>query len=288
MELKDFKDVLTFAAFRPEADNPNFSWPQRFPKKRSVLVNISRGQVSWSFLDRKGVVEDSGSAQGEFVEVAGQMADHWQSRTEDGWIGLSLNNRFIISLEHNLARKKGWQQELKLSPKSILGTRHDRSKRYAIHHNPETSASLLMACDDSMVKTVEESLRSHNLRAARICVGLFAMTANFLNRIATEPSLKSQDLIVVTWLENSLCILRQKNGQWQELRCRSGLQVGDEATISHMINSFVENADPSTRVVLMEDTKDGEFSRSHLPRFGNLHVTDFTEEHSFWGVLATN
>lgn len=288
MELKDIKDVLTFAAFRPEADNPKFTWPQRFPKRKSVLVNISRGHVSWCYLNKKGQIEDIGEADGEFVEVAGQMCDNWASHTEDGWIGVSLNNRFIISLEHNLSRKKGWQEELRQSPKSILGTKYDRSKRYALHHSPETSASLMMACDDSMIKTIEETMRSRNLRPGRICVGLFAMTANLLNRIATDTALKSQDLIIATWLDNSLCVLRQKAGQWQDLRCRSGLQPNDEATVSQMLRPFIDAAESGTRVLLMEDRNNGEFTKNYLPLFGNLNVTDVTEEHNLWNILGQN
>lgn len=288
MEFRDIKEVLTFAAFRPESDNPRFTWQQRFPKRRSTILNISRGHVSWCFLNKKGEIEDTGEADGEFVEVAGMMADHWHSHTEDGWIGVSLNNRFIISLEHNLSRKKGWEDELRQNPKSILGTKHDRSKRYALHHNPETSASLLMACDDSMVKTIEEAMRSRNLRPARICVGLFAMTANLLGRIEQDPSLKVQDLILVTWLDNSLCVIRRKGGQWQELRCRSGLQPGDETTISQMLRPFIENAAPSTRVVLMEDARNGAFSQHYLPLFSNLAVSDITEEYNLWNILARN
>lgn len=286
MEFKDIKDVLTFAAFRPESDNPRFSWPQRFPRRKSVLVNISRGHCSWAFINRKGKLENTGEADGEFVEVATQMADQWRANTEDGWIGISLNNRFIISLEHNLSRKKGWQEELRQSPKTVLGTKYDRTKRYALHHNPETSASLLMACDDSMVKSIEEAMRGHNLRAARVCSGLFATTAHLLNRIAADNMLKSQDLIIVTWLDGSLCVVRQKNGQWQDLRCRSGIPAGDEATVTQMIRPFVEKADPSTRVILMEDRKSAEFSANYLNQFGNLHVTDVTEEQNLWNILA--
>tara|TARA_R110002096_G_scaffold28985_18_gene87543 strand:+ start:4540 stop:5406 length:867 start_codon:yes stop_codon:yes gene_type:complete len=286
MEIKDIKDVLNFAAFRPEADNSKFAWPQRFPKRKSSIINISRGQVSWCTLSRKGAVEDTGIAEGEFPEVAAQMASHWQASTEDSWLGVSVNNRFIISLEHNLSRKKGWEEDLRQNPKSLLGSKHDRSKRYALHHNPETSASLLMACDDSMIKTIEETMRNHNLRPARICVGLFAMTARLLTQIESDNALKSQDLIIVTWLDNSLCVLRQKNGQWQDLRCRSGLAANDEATVSQMVRPFIEAAEPSTRVILMEDRRNGQFTRSFLPLFGNLNVTDVTEENNLWNVLG--
>ena len=287
MEFKDIKDVLTFAALRPAADNPRFTWQQRFPGRKSVLVNISRGHCSWAFINRKGHIENTGEADGEFAEVASQMGDQWRSNTEEGWIGISLNNRFIISLEHNISRKKGWQEELRQSPKSVIGTKYDRSKRYALHHNPETSASLLMACDDSMVKSIEEAMRGHNLRPARICSGLFATTAHLLNRISADNTLKNQDLIVVVWLDGSLCVVRQKGGQWQDLRCRSGIPAGDEATVSQMIRPFIEKAEPSTRILLMEDRKNGGFSGSYLKEFGNLHATDVTEENNLWNILST-
>ena len=253
---------------------------------KSVIVNVNRDSCNWAFINRKGGIDNIGEADGQFMDVAAQMADQWRLSSEDGWIGISVNNRFIISLEHNLSRKSGWADELRQNPKSILGTKYDRAKRYAIHHNPETSASLMMACDDSMIKTIEEVMRSHNLRPARVCSGLFAMTGNFLNRVAADNSLKSQDLILVTWLEGSLCILRQKNGQWQDLRCRSGLPPQDEMTVTQMINPFVEAADSSTRVVLMEDRKNGGFSQKYLPLFANLHVTDATDEYNLWNILA--
>lgn len=287
MEFKDLKDVLSFAAFRPEPDNPRFSWQQRFPKRKTVLINVSRGRCSWAMISRKGEVESAAEADGEFVEVAAHMADVWRSGTEDGWIGISLNNRFIISLEHNLSRKKGWEEELRLNPKTILGTKYDRTKRYAIHHNPETSASLVMACDDSMVKAIEEAMRSHNLKPARICCGLFATTARLLNRIAIDNTLKSQDLIIVVWLDGSLCVVRQKSGQWQDLRCRSGISAGDEATVSQMLRPFIDKAEASTRVLLMEDRRNAGFSSSYLNQFGNLHLTDVTEENNLWNLLAT-
>jgi len=286
MEFKDIKEVLTFAAFRPEADNPRFPWPVRFPKRKSVIVNIGRGRVGWACFDRKGHLDNVGESDGEFVEVAAQMADFWRAATEDGWMGVSLNNRFIISLEHNLSRKKGWQEELRQNPKSILGTKYDRTKRYAVHHNPETSASLVMACDDSMVKSIEETMRSHNLRPARICVGLFASLSNLLNRIAADTALKNQDLIIVSWLDHSLCVLRQRAGQWQDMRCRSGLQPGDEASVSQILRPFIEAAAPTTRILLQEDRKHGSFSESFLPLFGGFHATDVTEENNLWSILS--
>lgn len=286
MEFKDIKEVLTFAAFRPEADNPKFNWAQRFPKRKSVIVNISRGECSWAYLDKKNEVVDVGSAPGEFPEVAGDMGSAWHANTEDGWIGISLNNRFIFTLEHNLSRKKGWEDEIVANPKSILGSKYDRTKRYALHHSPESSASLLLSADESMIKATEETLRANNLRAARVCSGLFAMTANLLNRLAADPNLKQQDLIVITWNNGALSVLRQRSGQWQDLRCRSGISVSDENAIATVLKPFIDKADAKTRILFMGEDKKNDFADQYLPKLSTMNVSDVTEDNQLWNILA--
>ena len=286
MEFKDIKDVLTFSAFRPEADNPRFNWQQRFPKRKSVVVNISRGGCTWAFLDKKGQVADTGESRGEFAEVCGDMAEVWHNNTEDGWIGISLNNRFIFTLEHNLSRKKGWEEEIMANPKSILGSKHDRSKRYALHHSPESSASLLLASDESLIKATEETLRANNLRAARICSGLFAMTANLLDRLSADANLKTQDLLVITWNDGALSVLRQKAGQWQDLRCRSGLSSSDENAIGTVLRPFLENLEANSRIVFMGEKQGSDFAAQYLPKLENHNVTDVTEVNQLWTILA--
>ena len=42
MKLKDVKDVLTFAAFRPEPDDSTAPWSKRFPRQRSLLLNFDQ------------------------------------------------------------------------------------------------------------------------------------------------------------------------------------------------------------------------------------------------------
>ena len=144
----------------------------------------------------------------------------------------------------------------------------------------------MMACDESLIKSVEESMRNHNLRAARICCGLFAMTGHLLNRINSDATLKSQELIVVTWCDGSLCVLRQKNGQWQELRSRSGLAEGDSSAVQQMLRPYIEKASPETRVVFMGETAENEFTKNYMSLLGNLQVTDVTEPHQLWSILG--
>ena len=286
MEFRDIKDVLTFAAFRPEPDNASCAWSKRFPNRRSVLIDVSRGHVSWAMLNKKNKVEDTGHAEGDFMDVAAAMADEWQSQTEDGWVGVSINSRFIITLEHNLSRKAGWQESIRNNAKSVLGTKYDRAKRYALHHSQDTSSSLLMACDHSLVQTIEDALRNHNLRPARVACGLFAMTTNLLNKIESDSVQKAQDLIIITWCRNSLFVLRQKNGQWQDVRCRSGLPPQDNSAIAQVIKPFLKTADAGTKVIFLADEPGSEFEEQYLPQLENFHITNLTEPNHLWNLLG--
>ena len=287
MEFRDIKDVLTFAAFRPEPDNAKETWPKRFPAQKTLLININRASVTWRSVDKKGHLDVQGIQEGEFMDVAAQMADEWRGMTDDGWVSVSVNNRFIISLEHNLSRKKGWDDTIRSNPKSMLGTKYDRNKRYALHHNADTSASLLLAVDDSMVRTYEDTLRNHNLKAGRISSGLFAMTSKLMTDISNDSMLGSgQDFIGISWCDGSICVLRQTNAQWQEMRCRSGLPLGDAAAINQILAPFLEGADASTRVYFIGEEVDNSFTRDFLPQFESLHVSDLTQPDHLWQVLA--
>ena len=56
----DIKSVLTFAAFRPDADDPELAWLKRSEGRKSLLLNISRSQVSWRSFNRRGKLDQAG------------------------------------------------------------------------------------------------------------------------------------------------------------------------------------------------------------------------------------
>ncbi len=286
MQISDIKDVLTMAAFRPDSDNPNFTWSQRFQKRKSVIVNISKGQCTWAYLDKSGNITEINGAEGEFTQVANDFSGMWQNATDDGWVGISINNRFMFTLEHNLSRKKGWEDEMQKNPKAILGSKFDKTKRYALHHNPESSASLMLACDDGLVKSIEEILRTNNLKPARICTGLYAMTTSLLTRIGNDEALKNENVLAITWNEGSLSVLKVKKGQWQELRCRSGLAVDDENSIASLLRPFLESIDAKTRIVFMGEKQGCAFSQTYLPQLGNYNVANVTEDNQLWSLIT--
>ena len=92
--------------------------------------------------------------------------------------------------------------------------------------------------------------------------------------------------IIVTWVDGSLFVLRQKAGHWQEVRCRSGLPPKDANAIAQMIKPFFSTATAETRVLFMADEPASEFSQEYLPQLENFHVTDLTEPNQLWTTLA--
>ena len=181
--LDDIKGVLSFSAFRPDPDDSDISWSKRFNARRSLLLNVSRTHISWRSINKRGKFQEGGTQEGDFAELVPGRAEEWRALTEGGWVNVSLNHRFIISLENNLSRRENYRELLRTNPKAVLGAKYDRGKRYALFHHPDTTSSLLMACDDAAVKSTEDTLRVGGLKAGRICCGLFALLENKLSEI---------------------------------------------------------------------------------------------------------
>ncbi len=290
MKLDDIKDVLTFQAFRPDPDDSSAAIPKRLAGKRFLSINVGKGQVSWRPVDRKGVIGQGGHLDGEFMSVASEMADEWRSLTDGGWVVLSLNNRFMITLESNLSRKPGADRMIRANARAVIGTKYDRSKRYAIHHNPETSASLLLACEESMIKTIEDALLDNGLKPARVACGLFAMVEDYLRRQhdARKGSV-GKDVVLLACCDGSVCVLVQRKGQWSELRSRSGVYSGgDIEPLMTIATPLLNGMEPGSSIVLLHDQPGTAFAQNlyaHLQPYG---AEDVTQPNHLWMVLAQN
>ncbi len=44
---------------------------------------------------------------GEFKEIITDMAEEWKGLTDEGWCGVSLNNRFMITLGDQPLQEEG-------------------------------------------------------------------------------------------------------------------------------------------------------------------------------------
>tara|TARA_R110002096_G_scaffold114770_4_gene248791 strand:+ start:4526 stop:5398 length:873 start_codon:yes stop_codon:yes gene_type:complete len=290
MKLDDIKDVLSFQAFRPDPDDSSAAIPKRLAGKKFVILNISKGYVTWRPVDKKGVLGQLVKVDGEFMNIAAEMADEWRNHTDSGWVVLSLNNRFIITLESNLSRKPGAERMIRANPRSVIGTKYDRGKRYALHHNPETSASLLLACEESMIKTVEDALLDNGLKPARICCGLFAMVEDYLRREhAARKGGSGKDMALIACCDGSVCVLVQKKGQWSELRSRSGLfSGGDIEPIMTIATPLLSGMEAGSSIVLLHDQPQSQVATNLMGHLQPYGAVDVTQNDHLWMVLAQN
>ena len=65
MLLDDIKSVLTFAAFRPDADDSETPMNKRFEGRKLLAINISRNMVTWRGFGRRGKLDAVGEQDGE-------------------------------------------------------------------------------------------------------------------------------------------------------------------------------------------------------------------------------
>jgi hypothetical protein len=287
--LDDIKGVLSFAAFRPDPDDPDMTWAKRFAARRSLLLNVSRTQTSWRSINKRGKFQEGGSQEGEFNEIAQARAEEWKALTEGGWVNVSLNNRFIISLENNLSRRENFRDLLRTNPKAVLGAKFDRGKRYALFHHPDTTSSLLMACDDAAVKATEDTLKAANLRAGRICCGLFALLENKLSEIyrSNRPEARSSFLLIAT-CEGSIAALVQLEGQWTDLRCRSGVGTDGVDAMVQIIAPMVQKVPQGTPVFFAHDANDEKFTSSMMAQLQTIGGKDISVPDQLWDCLGMN
>ena len=169
MNKIDLKSILNFSAFRSEPDDPSASWKKRFPSEKTVFFGVGRATLTWRAIGRSGSPGELESARADPKEVLTQSAEHIKSLTERGWCAVSLNTRYVISLETNLSRRAGTEDMLKSNPRGVLGGRFERGKRYALTHNPETNSSILLTFDEDQIRKAEAMF---SLRAFETCPGL--------------------------------------------------------------------------------------------------------------------
>ena len=294
MKLKDIKDVLTFRAFRPEPDDSSAPWTKRFVRESSLALNIGRRRVSWSVLDKNGDFRDAGSQEGDFKDMVTQMGPEWRALTENGWCSVSLNQRFVITLEVNVSRRAGLEAQLKTNPKSVLGAKAERGKKYWLQHNPESNTSLLLAADEEAITKTVAQLKDVGLFAGRVAVGTYGMMLDLIDQVAdarraravTNPGEPFGSVVMVTCCEGSVCALSQREEQWMELRSRTDLYSDDPSPVLDIILPLIQNAGPNTNIVFMNDESGSPLPELLRQRLPGALVSDVSVPSQMWKLLT--
>lgn len=298
MTGKNLKDLLTFASFRPEPEDWTAPWSHRFSHRRSLLLNINKNTIRWQILLKGGHYGDAGIEEGSLDEVLQNLSDEWKTMTDDAWCSVSVNNRFILSLESNLSRKKGYADMLRSNPKSILGSKYERGKTYAIHHHPETNASLLLAVEETLIKEIQDTLKKYGLRTGRLSCGLFAMVSDVLHRIHSSSSERSKkaseseplapsNYLLIACCEGSVCVLKQRDHQWSELRSRPAYyQTNDLTPIAQILQPMLGDWDPTFPVIFVSENKDVIHQDQLRHVFPGCPINDISVPQQLWSILG--
>jgi hypothetical protein len=284
MKLKDIQDVLTFRSFRPEPDDSTAPWRKRFPRERTLLLGISRRRVNWLSLDRRGDFTDPGSMEGDLKEVLGAVGPDLRAQTENGWCAVSLNHRFVITLEVNLSRRAGLEEQLRSNPKAALGAKAERGKRYSLIHNPESNTSLLLAVDEDAIVKTEMMLREQGLQPGRISIGIYGMLLDLISQVAearmaraaSNPGEPFGNMVMVACCEGSVVVLSQREEQWTELRSRSDLYTDDLTPVLDILMPLLQNAGPGAHVIFMNDEQGSNFAELLEARAPGTQLSEVT------------
>ncbi|MGH8046390.1 MAG: hypothetical protein ACREKL_04020 [Chthoniobacterales bacterium] len=290
MKLKDIKDVLTFAAFRPEPDDGTATWIRRFPNRRTLLLNVGKNKTTWRALGRGGRLLEAGSQTGDFKDIASGMAPEWRRLTDDGWCSVSVNSRYIISLEGNLPRKEGIEDIMRTTPRAALGSKFERNKRYALTSNPEHATSIVLSCDEEVIKKIETSLAEAGLQAGRICCGAYTMLRRAIEHAnSSEPhkDAAAKSIIYMICCEGSICILTQTGDVWSELRSRSDFYEADSSPVLEMLAAGRRGGDSQPDEVLFAaDDTGSDIPEKLEAQFRGTKITDLTQPDHLWALLA--
>jgi hypothetical protein len=291
MTLQDIKDVLTFASFRPEPDDPTFSWKRRFSHRRSLLLSVAKNRINWKALAKGGKLLDGGLAEGEYKEIITHNAAEWKRLSEDGLLGISLNTRYVISLEINLTRRKGAEDLLQANPRAALGSRFEKGKRYAVTHNPESNTSLLLTAEEEFIKKLEGHLKENGLAAARVACGTYAMLRHLLVQVGRtqgkgRPNPDDQSLLYIVLNDGAVAVLLQIGEQWIELRSRPDVWQGeDTAPVLELLKPFQARLEGSSKIFLLGDQPRPHLTEQMKPFFAQSDIEDFSEADALWRIL---
>lgn len=287
--IDQVKAVLNFSAFRAEPDDPAASWKSRFPKKTTALLHIGRNTVGYCLVGAAGEVSPGEERQGEYKEVLKDLGPVIKAATHDSWCAMSLDTRYVISIENNLSRKKGSEEALRKDPRSVLHARYEKGKRYAVTHNPETNSSLLLTVDEENVKKVEEACKSQQLKIGRMCCGTWVLLRHALASTNTKKgSEEPVSALYVVCSHGSVCALLQEKDNWMELRSRPDLFTQDLQPLLELLSPFAERLSPGAAVVLACDEPVEGLSEKITALFPDREFRDLTEPGLLAKVLLGN
>lgn len=278
--LKYVQAVLNFSAFRPEPDDPQYSWKARFGGRKTALVQLGRASLSFLPIEAKGQFGQRQTARGDLKDVFSHLGPSIEEATDAGWCLLSLDSRYVISLESNLSRKKGSEEAVKTDARSVLHARYERGKKYAVTHNPESNASLLLSYDEEFLRKSEAMCKEQGLKIGRLFCGAYVLLRHALTTTNTKKgSEAASSILYIIGCGGSVCILSQEKDNWVELRSRPDVYEQDLQPLIDLVAPFRERISSGCSVVLACDEPIEGLPAKLAELFPGHAITDLTKPH---------
>ncbi|MEI6278858.1 MAG: hypothetical protein WCQ16_05670 [Verrucomicrobiae bacterium] len=283
MKSVDLKSILNFSAFRSEPDDPSAPWRKRFPSERTVFFGIGRAKLTWRGISRSGKPDEQDVVRVEPKEGLTQASDHIKTLADHAWCAVSLNTRYVISLETNLSRRAGSEDMLKTNPRAVLGGKFERGKRYAVTHNPETNSSILLTFDEDQTRKTEAIFSESGFRVGRLCCGTYVLLRHALAETNnTKGAEQPFSTFYIICCEGAVCALVQDQDRWLELRSRTDVYEDDATTITDLLSPFHSRLSPAVGITLACDEPVPGIIERLAETFPGREVNDLTEP----GLLA--
>lgn len=276
--LNYVKSLLDFSAFRPEPDDPEAAWKNRFPGKVTVLLNIGRASLGFSVIDEKGRIKFSDRRRGELRDLFIDFLPMVKENATDGWCAVSLDTRYVISIETNLSRKAGSELALRKDPRSVLHGRYERGKLYAITHNPETNSSLLLSFDSEFISKTEFTLKERGLKVGRLMCGTYVLLRHALSEVNTKKGTENPvSALFIAICSGSVCALLQDKDNWVEIRSRPDVFFDDFQPLIELVSPFSERLPADAPIVLVCDEPVPDLAEKLAEAFAGHDLKDLTE-----------
>jgi hypothetical protein len=289
MNSIDLKSILNFSAFRPEPDDPSAAWKKRFPSEKTVFFGIGRAKLTWRGVSRSGKPDEQDSVRVEPKEGLAQASDHIKSLTEHGWCAVSLNTRYIMSLETNLSRRAGSESMLKTNPRAVLGGKFERGKRYAVTHNPETNSSILLTFDEDQTRKTEAIFSEAGFRVGRLCCGAYLLLRHALAETnKTKGSEQPVSSFYIICCEGAVCALVQDQDRWIELRSRTDVYEDEVTPITDLLTPFHSRLSPALNITLACDEPLPGLRERLADVFPGREVNDLSEPGLLAAIMVKN
>jgi hypothetical protein len=92
--------------------------------------------------------------------------------------------------------------------------------------------------------------------------------------------------VLITACEGSIAALAQQEGQWRDLRCRSGLGPEGIETALQIVSPLVAKAPPGTPVFFLGDGQDASFRTALMEQLERVGARDLTQDDLVWKIIG--